>query len=71
MLRIAMLTLAATTLAACATSGSSRYLTTLDALIQECEARGGILVPIPGPPRSGNERANHACEIRGGGGRVR
>ena len=69
MLRIAMLTLAAATLAACATPTMPRD-DDLDTMAAECRERGGILTPIQGE-KSGNERANFRCDIPGGASRVR
>jgi hypothetical protein len=55
-------------LAACATTGVDRqtYQQEYEALMADCQARGGILTPIPGStgPRPAND---YACEIRGGG----
>ena len=69
MTRTYALILAAAVLASCAPGRAMRD-DDLQTLIRECEERGGILVPVPGPPRSGNERANNACEIRGGASRI-
>jgi hypothetical protein len=69
MTRTCLLILAAAALTACAPGRAMRD-DDLQTLISECEARGGILAPLPGPPRSGNERANHTCEIRGGASRI-
>ena len=63
MTRICLLLLAAGALAACATPGRPRE-DSVDQLMAECAARGGILTPIPGA-HHGNERANWACEVRG------
>ncbi|MDP3377195.1 MAG: hypothetical protein Q8S53_02435 [Brevundimonas sp.] len=53
-------------LAACATMGPNQgtYTQRLDALMADCQARGGILTPIPGA-QSGSPERDHACEIRG------
>ena len=69
MTRTCALILVAAALASCAPVRSTMQAER-DAQIAECEARGGVLVPIPGPPRSGNERANNVCEIRGGASRI-
>ncbi|WP_296819806.1 hypothetical protein [Brevundimonas sp.] len=70
-MRKILLVLAATAplaLAACATTGMDRqsYQEEFQALNAECQARGGMLTPIPGStgPRPAND---YACEIRGGG----
>ena len=64
MTRLAVLLTFAAALAACATPTEPRE-TELDRLAAECAAKGGILTPRGAPPVSGNERANHFCEIRG------
>ena len=69
--RTLILLAAAAMLAGCMTAPRESRISELDRLIEECRERGGILTPIPGGPRSGNEAANHTCEIRGGGSRIR
>ena len=64
MARLALLMVTGAVLAACAANPRPRD-DDIDRLMAECEAKGGILVPRPGPPVSGNERANQLCEIRG------
>jgi len=52
--------------AACATTpgGENRYTTELDALSADCQARGGVLRPIPGAT-SGRPQTDYACRIVG------
>ena len=69
MMRICLLILTAAVLSACAPGRAMRD-DDLQTLIRECEERGGILSPAVTPPVSGNERANHFCEIRGGASRI-
>ena len=66
-MRIAMIVAAAgLALAACASStetantGSGEY----QALLKDCQARGGELKPIGGVPAA-NDSANYACEFKG------
>jgi hypothetical protein len=63
MARLALVMLGGAVLAACA-GPTPRGEDEIDRLMAECRAKGGILVPRPGPPVSGNERANQICEIR-------
>jgi hypothetical protein len=69
MIRTALLALAGTALAGCAATGAPAE-DPVAALTEECAARGGVLMPIPGA-HHGNERANWSCDIRGGGRLVR
>jgi hypothetical protein len=69
MIRLCALIMTAAGLASC-TTGPAMMQAELDALVQECAARGGVLTPRPGPPVSGNERANHFCQIPGGASRI-
>ncbi|MBN8551817.1 MAG: hypothetical protein J0L52_02835 [Caulobacterales bacterium] len=58
-------------LSACASTGGPypTYAEELAALEDTCQARGGILTPLPGA--SGHRPAtDYACEIRGGSGRL-
>ena len=61
-MRITLALAALLTLGACAsnTPAPDDY----QELLADCQARGGILTPTGGT--SSNERANYACEIRGG-----
>ena len=69
--RTTILLAAAALLAGCATAPHETRTAELDRLIADCRERGGVLTPIPGGPRSGNEAANHTCEIPGGASRIR
>jgi hypothetical protein len=67
---IAAVSIVAIALSACATTGErSTWAQELDALTEECAARGGILSPIPGAPNP-EARASFTCEIRGGASRL-
>jgi len=56
-------------LSACAsTMGPSRYAEELETLSDQCEARGGILVPTG--QESGRPQADYACRITGGATRL-
>jgi hypothetical protein len=61
----------AAALAACASTGASHptYGEQMRTLSEECRARGGILVPLPGP-QTGRAEADHACQISGGATRI-
>lgn len=65
-MRIAMIVAAAgLALAACGTTqtantGSAEY----QALLKDCQARGGELKPVGGVPAA-NDSANYACEFKG------
>ncbi len=52
-------------LGACASDGAptSRYASDMRALQDSCDARQGVLVPIPGAT-SGRPETDYACEIR-------
>ncbi|MDQ0464337.1 hypothetical protein QO010_002118 [Caulobacter ginsengisoli] len=67
-MRIAMIVAAAgLALAACntttetANTGSAEY----QALLKDCQARGGELKPITGGLPAANDSANYACEFKG------
>lgn len=69
-MRIALLALVLTPLAACATGATGdRYNDELDRLSQACQDRGGILTPSGS--QSGRPNTDYICEIRGGGGLTR
>lgn len=65
-MRTAMILAAGLALAACGTTsqtantGSAEY----QALLKDCQARGGELKPIGGVPAA-NDSANYACEFKG------
>ena len=69
-MRIALLALVVTPLAACAAGATGdRYNDELDRLSQACQDRGGILTPSGS--QSGRPNTDYICEIRGGGGLTR
>ena len=62
---LAIAATSATSLAACATTGPNQgtYTDRLDAMMADCEARGGILTATGA--QSGVPERDHACIIRG------
>lgn len=56
-------------LAACASTGTSRYSEELRQLDADCRARGGILAPTGGPT-TGRPQTDNVCKITGGASRI-
>ena len=60
----ALCAIAAATVSACASGGGLSYGQEMDDLRRGCDARDGILTPIPGA-NTGRPATDYACTIRG------